>query len=161
MNLSFPRGIRLPESKLASASQANQPRLHWFLRTIAALFVIGLVTLLVLARSLQPNRSGVGTHQQLGLPPCSIVELWGVRCPSCGMTTSWAHLLRGEFRAAASANLAGAMLAVIALAYLPFGCYFSIAGRRSAGGWFSTAAASVLVIACCIAVAEWGFRIWL
>ena len=38
----------------------------------------------------------MGTHTQLGMLPCNFVILTGRPCPSCGMTTSFALLVRGE-----------------------------------------------------------------
>ena len=40
----------------------------------------------------QPRK--METHRQLGLPPCTFYLLTGVPCPSCGMTTSFALLVR-------------------------------------------------------------------
>jgi hypothetical protein len=51
---------------------------------------VGLVPL-SLARMLTPAAEGMGTHRQLGLPPCTFLYLLGVPCPFCGMTTSWSH----------------------------------------------------------------------
>lgn len=48
----------------------------------------------VVARVLRPSAEGVGTHQQLGLPPCTFLWATGFPCPFCGMTTSWAHAAR-------------------------------------------------------------------
>ena len=66
----------------------------------------------VLYRSGQPNRAGMGTHQQLGLPPCTFDTIFGIRCPTCGMTTSWSHLMHGDLAASWSANPGGTCLAV-------------------------------------------------
>src|SRR5262245_24524741 len=73
-----------------------------------------LVTLLVTASRLTPSSRGMGTHQQLGLPPCTMVQWFGLRCPSCGMTTSWAHLTRGHLLASLRANSGGALLGIAA-----------------------------------------------
>jgi hypothetical protein len=56
----------------------------------------------VLAASfwLQPDPEGFGTHRQLLMPPCFFRTLTRVPCPFCGMTTGFAHMARGEVRAA-------------------------------------------------------------
>lgn len=41
-----------------------------------------------------PAAGGMGTHLQLGLPPCGLVEVFGLPCPSCGYTTSFALFVR-------------------------------------------------------------------
>lgn len=74
-----------------------------------------LLGLLLLARYLNPSPEGMGTHQQLGLPPCTFVGMFGVRCPTCGMTTSWAHFTRLQFASSWQANPGGLCLAIVAL----------------------------------------------
>lgn len=54
----------------------------------------------------------MATHTTLGLPPCNFVVLTGKPCPSCGMTTSFSLLVRGDVRASLNANWAGTTLAV-------------------------------------------------
>lgn len=46
---------------------------------------------------LKPASSGMGTHTQLGLPPCGFLSVTGIPCPSCGLTTSVAWIGHGEF----------------------------------------------------------------
>jgi len=74
-----------------------------------------LLALLVVARLLTPSQTGVGTHQSLGLPPCGVIVMWGVPCPSCGMTTSWAWFARGDFARSWVTNPGGFLLAVFVL----------------------------------------------
>lgn len=88
-----------------------------------------LVGLWVTAVSLQPSPNGFGTHQGLGLPPCSLVQWTGIRCPSCGMTTSWAHLIRGNLPASLWANTGGCLLGIVALAATPWCLAASLTGR--------------------------------
>lgn len=54
----------------------------------------------------------MATHTGLGLPPCNFVLLTGKPCPSCGMTTSFALLVRGDVQASLHANWVGTTLAV-------------------------------------------------
>lgn len=51
---------------------------------------------ITLAAILTPSDKGVGTHEQLGLPPCTFLWVTGFPCPFCGMTTSWTHAAHGD-----------------------------------------------------------------
>lgn len=83
---------------------------------VAAVFIAVIpISLLGVAGGLEPNSKGVGTHQQLGLPPCSMRVLFGIRCPGCGMTTSWAHFTRGQFTQSARVNSGGFLLAIFSI----------------------------------------------
>ena len=68
------------------------------------------------ARCLVPDPRGLGTHQQLGLPPCTFRVLFGRPCPACGMTTAWANVLRGRLPPALRANVTGTLLCGLDLA---------------------------------------------
>jgi hypothetical protein len=129
-------------------------------RALTLLAGIGTLALLTTARILEPASDGLGTHQQLGLPPCTSIYLFGVRCPSCGMTTAWALTTRGLWIEALQVNAGGFLLALIALAYLPASCYFFLSGRSSRGGWFSLSLAISLMVALAVATLQWCFRVW-
>lgn len=110
--------VRLPDRRPVEQTprvNAKAKRLPTSLRvTLGALGVLG-ITLLVKARSLEPDPRGYGTHEQLGIAPCYFQKSTGLACPMCGGTTAWAHLLRGDLTLAAHANL-GAMLLCAAVA---------------------------------------------
>ena len=88
-----------------------------------------LLSLLVLAGVLQPDERGFGTHQRLGFPPCTFRRLTGYRCPSCGMTTAWAHLVRGRVADAFRDNTGGALLGLATVALAPWALASGWRGR--------------------------------
>jgi hypothetical protein len=128
-------------------------------RRLVGLSAIGLLALLAVAAWLEPDPQGLGTHQQLGLPPCTFRTLFGLPCPTCGMTTAWAHLVRGELGGALRANAAGALLAMLAVAGIPWLAGSAIRGRwlgRAPGG---NVVAWLAVGVSLIALIHWGLRI--
>lgn len=74
---------------------------------------------LTLARVLEPDVRGIGTHTQLGLPPCAFLTLTQRPCPACGLTTAFAHMARGHLLAACHANAVGLPLFLCALVAVP------------------------------------------
>jgi Protein of unknown function (DUF2752) len=84
-------------------------------RCLLVLAAVGLAGLLVLARILVPDPRGYGTHTQLGLRPCAFLTVTGRLCPTCGMTTSFAWIVRGKVVRSWQANPAGCLLAFLTL----------------------------------------------
>lgn len=72
---------------------------------------------LIVARALVPAPSGLGTHTQLGLPPCAFHQVLGRPCPACGLTTAFAHLAHFELMGSLRAHPLGlpSFLLVVAL----------------------------------------------
>ncbi len=70
----------------------------------------GVALVLALARWLTPSPSGIGTHEQLGLPPCTFYLLTGHGCPGCGLTTAFAAMAHGDLSGAWRANPMGVFL---------------------------------------------------
>jgi len=87
-----------------------------------ALVLAGVVgiALLLMAMWLRPSPLGYGTHQQLGLPPCTILLWFGVPCPSCGGTTAFAHFVRGQWGSALRANAASCLFAGVCAIGVPW-----------------------------------------
>jgi hypothetical protein len=89
----------------------------------------GLLGLLGIAAVIEPDERGYGTHQKLGLPPCTFQTVTGVRCPSCGMTTSWAYLVRGQIVNSMKSNCGGALLGMLVIVMTPWVLISGIRGR--------------------------------
>jgi hypothetical protein len=82
------------------------------------------VVILVIARILHPSPSGVGTHEQLGLPSCPFLHFTGIPCPSCGLTTSFAHAARLDFLAALITQPFGLLAFCLTVLSIPASLYF-------------------------------------
>ena len=89
---------------------------------------LGTGTVLAIAAWLEPDPAGHGTHTQLGLPPCGFLTLTGLPCPGCGLTTAFAHGIRGQWWLAASANPLGLALFLVVCASIPVGVAAALRG---------------------------------
>lgn len=74
------------------------------------LLPVGFILVSALGFFLQAHPSGLGTHRALGLPNCLFLEWTGLPCPSCGLTTSFTHLLHGHFSEAFTVHPLGPLL---------------------------------------------------
>lgn len=131
------------------------------LRNRLLVAVVGLVLLapLLTATRLQPSPRGLGTHQQLGLPPCTIRALFGMRCPSCGMTTSWAYAVRGQLWASAKTNVGGALLAVLTMAAVPWWLASAVRGTWLTPFPSDNTLACGAVVVVLVTLADWAWRL--
>ena len=102
------------------AGQSPQIRLSRSNRWAMVLGAIGLAAVFGVARRLEPDPRGYGTHTQLGLYPCMFAQVTGYRCPSCGMTTSFAWFVRGRWERSWRANPAGSLLAPTCAVLIPW-----------------------------------------
>jgi len=128
-------------------------------RVVAAVVLAGCVALLATAAALTPSETGLGTHQQLGFPPCTFVLLTGYPCPTCGMTTAFSYAVRGQLIAAFSAHPAGLALALataaavgICLSVIATGTVWKVNLYRVRPVWFT-----VMVIG--LMAAGWAYKI--
>lgn len=78
----------------------------------AALVLLSCLGLLGLAAWLKPDPRGYGTHEQFGSGPCGMIIVTGYPCPTCGMTTAFAHTVRGQWYRAFMAQPAGFVAAL-------------------------------------------------
>jgi len=76
---------------------APTPRRRPVLDRALSVALLGLSSaVLALSAYLHPAAAGVGTHRQLGLGGCTMLQLTGYPCPMCGMTTAFALAIRGR-----------------------------------------------------------------
>ncbi|GAA5509946.1 DUF2752 domain-containing protein [Novipirellula caenicola] len=123
--------------------------------------LVGIVpfALLVTASQLSPSEQGLGTHQQLGLPPCSSRILFGIRCPACGMTTSWAHFTQGHWWQSVQANVGGFLLAMVACWVVLLSAAVFVNPRVDVMRYQKTAAIAAIGIGL-ITLCDWLFRLY-
>jgi hypothetical protein len=79
----------------------------------------GAASILLIARLLHPSPTGVGTHEQLGLPACPFYHFTGLPCPTCGFTTSFAYGARLDLLNSFFTNPAGFVLFLLTALSIP------------------------------------------
>lgn len=137
----------------------RQPDVGW-IRIVLVVAGVSVLGLLMTTRILDPDPSGMGTHEQLGLAECGFKLMLDIPCPSCGMTTSWAWLTRGHILNSLHANPGGTLLG---FACLVFGTWMVISGAR--GRWFVGVPsafwfAMITLVIVGVTVLHWLAQIW-
>ena len=115
--------------------------------------------LLGLARYLPPDGRGFGTHQQLGIPPCSFVLTSGLPCPTCGMTTAFSLVMHGRPWSAFKAQPAGALLCIATVGLLAASVYAAVTGRIVSVNWDRLGPVRLALGAALLLMLAWGFKI--
>ena len=141
---------------------------RWVRGTLVGV-ALGLTALFAVAAYLNPYGSDgaarrMETHLQLGLPECTFKRVTGLPCPSCGMTTSFALMMHGDFSDAMRANSVGVMLALTLLAAIPW-CLASALWRRTLFVLSAERALMVIVIGLLsLMLVRWavivGLKLW-
>lgn len=130
-------------------------------RIFFVLMGLGSALCIFLAMSIEPDPRGFGTHEQLGLAPCGMLETVGVPCPSCGMTTSWSLAAHGRVWDAVRNQPCGAALFFVAIGLLPLSLYV-LSGRFSAFNWLLEHRALAWAVGFLVFfVLSWIYKIWI
>jgi hypothetical protein len=120
---------------------------------------LGLVAVLGVARRLEPDPRGHGTHTQLGLVPCMFFQVTGYRCPSCGMTTAFAWFVRGRPVRAWQANPAGSLLAAACVVLIPWLLAGAARGRPVGCRSLEPPLVGLVVAIVALSLLSWTFRV--
>jgi hypothetical protein len=127
---------------------------------VKALMVLGgCLALLAVALLLKPDPSGVGTHTRMGWPPCTMLTITGYPCPTCGMTTAFAHAVRGQWLSAFHAQPAGFLLALGTMMVALFSLGAVISGRAWAINWYRISPGRAVVAVVAVVLLSWAYKV--
>ena len=148
-----------PQHPLGSLFFKSPPAQRKQVRINGLLVGIISVSLLTVAAYVTPDPSGMGTHTQLGQPECSWVRNWNIPCPTCGMTTAFAHTVRGNLLTAFKTQPFGFFLALATM----FGALWSLqallTGRCWRINWFRIRPGIFSVVVVILLLAAWGYKV--
>ena len=131
-----------------------------FGRRLTAGFVTAATgTVLGVAAYLKPAEAGVGTHSQLNLPPCSWVINFNLPCPTCGMTTSFAHAADGNLLQSFLTQPAGFILAILTAAAFLISLYVLFTGSTIVSLYARLWGRSVIWLGAVILISAWAYKI--
>jgi len=133
--------------------------LGWPIRCVLLAAAAGILGLLGLARKLEPDPRGFGTHTQLGMRPCSFLRMTGRLCPTCGMTTSLAWVVRGRVGRSWQANPAGCVLALLSVPLMVWLVCSAVANQPRGCSSLSRPLMTLLVAAVVLSLASWFVRL--
>lgn len=136
---------------------------RWYVRVVLIIVAILLATIFGIATWIQPyDEAGrprtMATHTQLGVPECNFLAWTGKPCPSCGMSTSFALLVRGDVGASLRANWVGTLIALLWALLLPWALLSGLRGRiffipRGRGDLIATSIVGVFLV---LMMVRWG-----
>ena len=127
-------------------------------RVVAALVSLACLGVLLVAAGIRPDEQGHGSHTQLGLPPCAWAMVLHRPCPTCGMTTAFAHSVRWHFGRAFLAQPMGFLLALGTAVAFWAGLYISATGSQLGAVFGRMVTGRVLWVAAALAGAAWAYK---
>ncbi len=101
-------------------------------RVAGALMALPALGLLGVSAWLVPSGTGMETHRQLGLPACGMYQGSGRPCPTCGMTTAFAHAAHGDLLESFITQPAGCLLAIACAMLVLIGGWSAYSGMNGA-----------------------------
>ncbi len=126
----------MSEARPVTTQSATLPGSWWSKeRREAVGAIFGAGAILVVAKLLNPDPSGAGTHEHLLLLPCIFKMLTGLPCPFCGMTTAFAYMADGAVGPAFTAHILGPVAYLVTWAILVAGLIGVARDRRPLPQW--------------------------
>ncbi len=125
----------------------------------AAIIAVTIGVIFLAAAWVAPSERGVGTHHQLGLPTCGWIVAADLPCPTCGMTTSFSHAVRGQFLQSLFAQPMGLFLAIGIFLTGVFAIFTAVTGRSLALIWMPFCSRKYFILLGIFAILAWGFKI--
>lgn len=141
--------------------QHHSAQLDFASRFGAASLAMGCLGVLLIAAWLQPSPTGMATHLGLRMQRCGFLEQTGIPCPSCGMTTSFAHFARGNLAASFYVQPMGCLLATLTAATFWIAFYIALTGRPATRLLRVIPARYYLVPFLVFGVAAWIWKIYI
>ena len=136
-------------------------RANWGVRVALVLIAAALATVFYVATRVHPydangNPLRMASHTSLGMPACRFKELTDLPCPSCGMTTSFAHRVRGDVLNSLRANWVGTGLAVFCAFLIPWSLASAVRGRFLGVRRVEAALALLVGVFTVVMLGRWG-----
>lgn len=131
----------------------------WMSRLVWLVLWAGPLAVLITAALLSPAGEGHGTHTQLGLPPCGFLVYTGYPCPGCGLTTSFAHMVRLEVFGAFHANPFGILLFLCTAAMIPLALVGMIRRMPVIDTLDRLHAEKIAIVLSVLSIVVWGVKV--
>jgi hypothetical protein len=129
-------------------------------RRMVGLLVAGAgLAVLFIAAWLNPSSEGLGTHEQLHLAPCGWIATMDMPCPTCGMTTAFAHAADGHLLSSFHAQPLGCILATGTAMAVVLGLYVAATGSAIGGLLLKLWGRRTWWAIAFFVLAAWGYKI--
>lgn len=150
---------RSPQTQPRPGGNGMPGDAHRTRRIIGVMVSVGALTVLAIAARLAPSSTGAGTHVQLGLFQCGWLSAFGKPCPTCGMTTAFAHAAHAQLPQAFLAQPLGALLALATSAAFWAGLHVAFTGSDLGRVGSNLLRPRVLWTLAAAAAAAWAYKL--
>jgi len=139
-------------------------------RVLALAMAMAALGVLVVALLLHPSPEGLGTHRQMLFlgphgtappPACEMLRITGIPCPTCGMTTSFAWFVRGNWLASFYVQPMGFVLALGTGALFWANLFMALTGSPLHRLLGQIRGLYWIVVLMGFAIAAWGWKIFI